>query len=124
MIHSLLFYQESIFFEDLKVREHLKLFAWIRGLPNDRFEREINGLIDLMRLEENQHKQVSELSGGMKKKLTLSIALVSGSKILILDEPTSGMDAETRRDIWDVLLIIKKQTTMLLTTHNMEEADV
>jgi ATP-binding cassette subfamily A (ABC1) protein 3 len=64
------------------------------------------------------------LSGGMKRKLHLGIALTGGSEVVLLDEPTSGMDPEARRGMWDLLQTIKKSRTILLTTHFMEEADV
>ena len=66
----------------------------------------------------------TELSGGMKRKLCLGIAMIANSQILVLDEPTSGMDPEARRLMWDVLQNIRSQRTILLTTHYMEEADV
>ena len=64
------------------------------------------------------------LSGGNKRKLSVCIALCGGSKFVLLDEPTSGMDPEARRHMWDLLQEIKKERTMILTTHFMEEADV
>ena len=64
------------------------------------------------------------LSGGMKRKLALAIAIIGGTKILILDEPTSGMDPEARRIVWDLLQDLRNERTILLTTHYMEEADV
>ena len=66
----------------------------------------------------------SKLSGGMKRKLHLGIALIGGSNVVMLDEPTSGMDPEARRHMWDLLQELKKERTILLTTHFMEEADV
>ena len=65
-----------------------------------------------------------KLSGGMKRKLHLGIALIGDSSVVMLDEPTSGMDPEARRHMWDLLQEIKKERTILLTTHFMEEADV
>ena len=62
--------------------------------------------------------------GGMKRKLHLGIALIGDSSVVMLDEPTSGMDPEARRHMWDLLQEIKKERTMILTTHFMEEADV
>ena len=64
------------------------------------------------------------IKGGMKRKLHLGIALIGDSSVVMLDEPTSGMDPEARRHMWDLLQEIKKERTMILTTHFMEEADV
>ncbi|KAH9371558.1 hypothetical protein HPB48_012023 [Haemaphysalis longicornis] len=66
----------------------------------------------------------SQLSGGMKRRLSLSIALVAKPKILILDEPTTGLDPETRRSIWELVSKLRETTTILLSTHDMEEAEV
>ncbi len=67
---------------------------------------------------------MTKLSGGMKRKVNLGIALIGGSEVVMLDEPTSGMDPEARRGMWDLLQVEKRRRTILLTTHFMEEADV
>lgn len=100
--------------------------------------------IQLLQLEEKKHTIVTDLSGtyrnlylqqttkityialtgGMKRKVSLGIALIGDSEVVMLDEPTSGMDPEARRGMWDLLQSVKKNRTILLTTHFMEEADV
>ena len=85
---------------------------------------EIHQTLKLLRLTEKKNALADNLSGGMKRKLSLGIALIGGTETLILDEPTSGMDPEARRGIWDLLQEIRKKRTILLTTHFMEEADV
>ena len=67
---------------------------------------------------------VDTFSGGMKRKLTVALACMKGFDILVLDEPTSGMDVISRTDLWNVLIKLKKDHTILLTTHSMEEADL
>ena len=76
-------------------------------------------------LQEECDKQVSQLSGGSKRKLSLAMALVGNSKIIFLDEPTSGMDAFSRRQIWEILERIKAdKRTIILTTHHLDEAEI
>lgn len=75
-------------------------------------------------MREKRNVLPNKLSGGQKRRLCLGMALVSDANIIILDEPTSGMDPETRRDIWDIILKIRGKKTILISTHNMEEADI
>lgn len=67
---------------------------------------------------------VSTLSGGMKRRLSVAISIVSDPKIIYLDEPTTGLDPESRRQLWDILAKLKGKRAVILTTHSMEEADV
>lgn len=76
-----------------------------------------------MNLFDKRHELAERLSGGMKRKLCLGMAIIGDSNILILDEPTSGMDPESRRELWDLLLSWRQSKTILITTHFMEEAD-
>jgi len=116
--------QENIIYNELSVYQHLKLYAVLKGYPWSEVDREIDHTLKLLRLMDKKDSLASSLSGGMKRKLALGIALIGGTETLILDEPTSGMDPEARRAIWDLLQEIRKQRTILLTTHFMEEADV
>ena len=83
-----------------------------------------HGYIKQLDFAAKTNAKADTLSGGMKRKLHLGIALVGDSKVVMLDEPTSGMDPEARRYMWDLLIGLKKNRTILLTTHFMEEADV
>lgn len=75
--------------------------------------------------EQERHKLVKELSGGNKRKLSLGIALIADSKIIFLDEPTSGMDTISRRSIWSILEDVRKENrTIILTTHHLDEAEI
>jgi ATP-binding cassette, subfamily A (ABC1), member 3 len=116
--------QENIIYDELTVEQHLKLYAVLKDHPWEDVNKEIDKILKLVSLSDKKTTLSSNLSGGMKRKLALGIAMVGGSKILILDEPTSGMDPEARRVIWDVLQNIRSERTILLTTHFMEEADV
>ena len=80
--------------------------------------------MQVIRLDSKANVAVGNLSGGMKRKVNLGMALIGDSEVVMLDEPTSGMDPEARREIWDLLEDAKKNRTILLTTHYMEEADV
>lgn len=116
--------QENIYFNDLTVGQHLQLFALLKDYPSSEVTKEINYVLDLLALKDKKDQLASNLSGGMKRKLALGIALIGDTETLILDEPTSGMDPEARRVIWDLLISMRRKRTILLTTHYMEEADV
>ncbi len=96
----------------------------MKDFPYALIDSEIDKTLNILRLTEKKYSLSKSLSGGMKRKLALGIAMIGGTKILILDEPTSGMDPEARRAVWDVLQETRKEKTILLTTHYMEEADV
>ncbi|KAI1295429.1 Phospholipid-transporting ATPase ABCA3 [Halotydeus destructor] len=115
--------QTNVLYEDLNCEEHLILYGGIKGFPSDQIDEEVTDVLAKVQLSEKRRTMSSNLSGGMKRKLNLGIAMVGGTEILVLDEPTSGLDPEARRHLWDVLLNIRKQRTILLTTHEMEEAD-
>jgi len=116
--------QENILYNELNVYQHLKLYAILKDHPTNDVDNEVNKMLQLVALTDKKFTSSAQLSGGMKRKLSLAIAMIGNSKILVLDEPTSGMDPEARRHIWDVLQSIRSQRTILLTTHFMEEADV
>lgn len=116
--------QENIIFNELNVYQHLHLFGMLKDYPTELLDAEVKKLIDLLKLSDKKNVLATKLSGGMKRKLSLGIALVGDTQTLILDEPTSGMDPDARRVIWDLLMSIRRNRTILLTTHYMEEADV
>jgi len=112
--------QETEFTDKLTVRETLGLFASFYKAPLGR----VDELLELVRLTEKKKAYVRNLSGGQRQRLALSLALINNPRILLLDEPTTGLDPVSRRDIWDILMDLKKQkkTSMILTTHYMDEA--
>ncbi|KAH9405759.1 hypothetical protein TYRP_014055, partial [Tyrophagus putrescentiae] len=116
--------QENIIFNELTVAQHLRLFATLKDYPRNLIEGEIDNILQQLHLQDKKNVLATKLSGGMKRKLALGIALIGETETLILDEPTSGMDPDARRAIWDILLSIRRNRTILLTTHYMEEADV
>ncbi|KDO21519.1 hypothetical protein SPRG_12483 [Saprolegnia parasitica CBS 223.65] len=113
--------QHDILYDDLTVREHLSFYASIKG----HFDMAVvDAMLDDVGLTDKAHVQASALSGGMKRKLSVGIALIGGSALVFLDEPSSGMDPYSRRSMWDLLLRNRAGRVMILTTHYMEEADV
>jgi ABC-2 type transport system ATP-binding protein len=112
--------QETRFIDKLTVRETLMLFTSFYRAPADR----VREIISLTGLEEKAKSYTVNLSGGQRQKLALGIALINRPRILLLDEPTTGLDPSSRREIWKILLDLKmhERTTMILTTHYMEEA--
>ncbi|KAB0796417.1 hypothetical protein PPYR_10478 [Photinus pyralis] len=116
--------QYNVLFEELTVAEHLYFFSKLKGLTQNRVKAEIDKYIELLELEEKRHAQSGTLSGGMQRKLSVGIALCGDSKIVMLDEPTAGMDPAARRALWDLLISQKTGRTILLTTHFMDEADL
>ncbi|CAH1126706.1 unnamed protein product [Ceutorhynchus assimilis] len=115
--------QENLFFPTLTVAEHLMFFAMLKGKSCQESEHEIQDLLPKLHLSDKKDSLAHKLSGGMKRKLCLGMAVVGGSKILILDEPSSGMDPQSRREMWDLLHNWRNEKTILITTHFMEEAD-
>uniref|UniRef100_A0A7N5P2D2 ATP-binding cassette sub-family A member 3-like n=1 Tax=Ailuropoda melanoleuca TaxID=9646 RepID=A0A7N5P2D2_AILME len=116
--------QDDILFSELTVSEHLYFYCVIKGVPPEIRPTEVSKMLTSFGLLEKHDALAKSLSGGMKRKLSIIIALVGGSKVVILDEPTSGMDPVSRRFTWNVLQQYKHDRTILLTTHHMDEADV
>ncbi|RWS16225.1 ATP-binding cassette sub-family A member 1-like protein [Dinothrombium tinctorium] len=115
--------QTNILFEKLTVEEHFYFFGLLKGFNLNSIQIEVFRILMLLGLFEKRSNFPNEISGGMKRKLQLGIAFIGGSDTLILDEPTSGMDVETRRVIWDLLLSKRRDYLILITTHHMEEAE-
>eukprot|EP01135_Chromosphaera_perkinsii_P011449 Nk52_evm25s2402 gene=Nk52_evmTU25s2402 len=116
--------QHDVLFGGLTVEEHLWFFCTLKNVPRDMIPKMIDDMLVDTNLIAKRFMPVSALSGGMKRKLSVAIALVGDSKVVFLDEPTAGMDPYARRATWDLLLKYKKGRTMLLTTHFMDEADL
>ena len=115
--------QEDNLDPELTVEENLQVFARYFGIPPKKSRRQIKDLLHFMALEKKGTAKIKELSGGMKRRLIIVRALLNNPKILILDEPTTGLDPQVRHLIWDKLRELKEfGVTMLLTTHYMEEA--
>ncbi|CAG8481798.1 3835_t:CDS:10 [Ambispora gerdemannii] len=111
--------QHDLLYADLTCEEHINLFAGIKGIKLD--AKELLTKVDLLKVK---NFPSSKLSGGMKRRLSVIIASIGDPKILILDEPTTGMDPLNRRKVWSFLSEYKTNRIILLTTHSMEEADL
>jgi len=113
-------FQETRFLEKITVLETVRLFASFYKQPDEK----IGKVIHLVGLEDKKDAYTKNLSGGQRQRLALGISLLNDPEILILDEPTTGLDPSARREIWDILLKLKKNmgTSLILTTHYMEEA--
>lgn len=113
--------QETAVASNLTVLENLYFMAGIYQIPNK--EDKIKELIKLFKLEEVLKQKAKTLSGGYQRKLSIAISLINNPKILFLDEPTLGLDVISRHDLWKVIELLKGKTTIILTTHYMEEAE-
>ncbi|KAM8824363.1 phospholipid-transporting ATPase ABCA3 isoform 1-T4 [Synchiropus picturatus] len=116
--------QHDVLFDNLTVREHLLFYAQLKGFSKEKIPDEVDRIIRILNLEHKRQARSKTLSGGMKRKLSIGIALIGDSKVVMLDEPTSGMDPSARRATWDLLQGEKSGRTILLTTHFMDEADL
>ncbi|XP_050384665.1 ABC transporter A family member 1 isoform X3 [Argentina anserina] len=115
--------QHDILFPELTVKEHLEIFAILKGVQEDFVNSVVVDMVDQVGLADKMNTTVMALSGGMKRKLSLGIALIGNSKVIILDEPTSGMDPYSMRLTWQLIKKIRKGRIVLLTTHSMDEAE-
>lgn len=116
--------QHNISLPYMTCYEHLEFFGRLRGLTVLEADNEARNILSKVNLQSKADQVAKKLSGGMLRKLCLANAIIGNTKLLILDEPSSGLDPESRRDIWNILLKLKKNHTILITTHFMEEADV
>lgn len=117
-------YQSNVLDDLLTVKENLVLRATIAGLSNEKINKRLSELSDLLKLESILNKKYQLLSGGQKRRCEIALALMHSPKILFLDEPTTGLDPATRIDVWEAVKLLRKteDMTVFLTTHYMEEA--
>ncbi len=114
--------QNDALYTDLSGRDNLIFFGEMMGMKRNNLKQRIKEVLTLVSLEEDAKKRVQNYSGGMKKRLSLAIALLHKPSILFLDEPTVGIDPILRKKIWDQLEALKEQgTTIIVTTHVMDE---
>lgn len=115
--------QEDNLDPDLNTRENLEIYSNYFGIPRSISKERIKTLFDFFDLVGKEHVHINELSGGMKRRLVIIRALLNDPELLLLDEPTTGLDPQARHLIWDKLNALKKQgMTLVITTHYMEEA--
>jgi ABC-2 type transport system ATP-binding protein len=115
--------QETAIAEHLNAWENLSLIGGIRGLAKKEVKKRSQELLEMVGLAKRAKEQVRKFSGGMKRRLSIAMALVSDPQVLFLDEPTLGLDPQSRRGIWEHIAELKGKKTIVLTTHYLEEAD-
>ena len=109
---------------ELNVAENLLVYGRFFGLPKDVIRRRTNELLEFVQLAERRDARVDSLSGGMKRRLTIARALVNEPELMLLDEPTTGLDPQARHALWDRLYRLKRRgVTLVLTSHYMDEAE-
>ena len=115
--------QETALYEELSAWDNLDFHADLFGMARQEKKARIMQMLDLVQLQERKHSRVGTFSGGMKRRLALARALLHDPQLLYLDEPTLGVDVQSRRAIWDYILALKEQgKTVLITTNYLEEA--
>ncbi|KAK6171363.1 hypothetical protein SNE40_019569 [Patella caerulea] len=116
--------QHNILYDELSCKEHLRVFAGIKGVHSGKVESVIKQSLTDVDLSDQGDVFAKDLSGGQKRKLSVAIALIGDPKIIFLDEPTAGMDPHSRRHLWSLLKKQKAGKVIVLTTHFMDEADI
>lgn len=116
--------QEDNLDQELRVRENLVAYGRFFGMPRDEAGRRADELLEFAQLADRAKAKVEPLSGGMKRRLTIARSLMNDPQMLLLDEPTTGLDPQARHILWDRLFRLKERgTTLILTTHYMDEAE-
>ena len=115
--------QETAVAPNLSVKENLEFICEIHGFSKEKNAEKIEELSKQLGLENILHKKAGKLSGGLQRRLSIAMALISEPSVLFLDEPTLGLDVIARSELWDVINGLKGRTTVILTTHYMEEAE-
>jgi ABC-2 type transport system ATP-binding protein len=115
--------QETAIVEHLNAWENLELMGRVHGNEKEEVKKRSEDLLKMMGLTNRAKEQVRKYSGGMKRRLSIAMALVSNPQVLFLDEPTLGLDPQSRRAVWEHIASLKGEKTIVLTTHYLEEAD-
>src|SRR3954452_24555990 len=116
--------QEDNLDNELNVRDNLFIYGRYFGIPKAEVSRRADELLDFVQLQDKARNRVEELSGGMKRRLSIARSLINRPDLLLLDEPTTGLDPQARHVVWDRLFRLKQQgVTLVITTHYMDEAE-
>lgn len=116
--------QETAVAGNLTIEENLKLICGIFGYSKEVEKKKIDDMVNVFELHDVLHQKAKTLSGGYSRKLSIAMALICNPQVLFLDEPTLGLDVLARRELWKVIKSLKGKTTVVLTTHYMEEAQM
>ncbi|MDD3860566.1 MAG: ATP-binding cassette domain-containing protein [Bacteroidales bacterium] len=115
--------QETAIARNLNIQENLEMIAGIYGISKNLISDKVEEMITVFNLSEVRKKKARLLSGGMQRRLSIAMALITDPEILFLDEPTLGLDVIARRELWSNIKKLKEKTTIILTTHYLEEAE-
>jgi ABC-type multidrug transport system ATPase subunit len=115
--------QFNIQWPNLTVSEHLIIFGLLRNIPWKNVHSLVKEIIKKVDLEDKKDIEASKLSGGMRRRLSIAIALMGNTEIIFLDEPTTGLDPKRRRELWHIIKSIREEKTFIISTHLMEEAE-
>ena len=115
--------QETAVAPNLTVKENLELMCGVHGISKEKTCERVQELCEEFELQEVMTRKAGKLSGGWQRRLSIAMALISEPEVLFLDEPTLGLDVIARSELWDVIRELKSRTTIILTTHYMEEAE-
>lgn len=115
--------QETAVAPNLTVEENLKLIAGIYDIKKSDIQCCVDNMLETFKLVERKNDKAKILSGGMQRRLSIAMALITNPKVIFLDEPTLGLDVRARRDMWNVLKSLKGKITIILTTHYLEESE-
>jgi ABC-type multidrug transport system ATPase subunit len=116
--------QQNILWDELTAREHLTLFAVLKGISPLQIVQEVNAKLSQAGLLQVANQRVSTFSGGMKRRLSVAISSIGEPRIIFMDEPTTGLDPVHKQEVWHLIEDMKKNRVIMLTTHSMEEADI
>ena len=115
--------QETAVAPNLSVKENLQLICGIHGFSKEKTKEKIKELVEKFSLDDVLLRKADKLSGGLKRRVSIAMALISEPQILFLDEPTIGLDVIARHELWETIRALKGNITIILTTHYMEEAE-
>jgi ABC-type multidrug transport system ATPase subunit len=115
--------QDNILWPNLTASEHLYFYGRLKNLSRQSLKQEVKQTLCDVKLYKDRNKKAAKFSGGMKRRLSVAIALIGSPKFVVLDEPSTGLDPKSKRQLWTVINKAKRKSSLLLTTHSMEEAE-